>query len=161
MSPLLLGSIVGALFLFGLAGIFIPAVPGIALVFAGVLVYAVATGFTSISVPTVIGLGAAALLAWLADWFGAAAGARLGGGGKWTVLGSVVGLLVGLLTSGPLGVVIGAFLGALAGALYEGKTGGQAGRAAVFSVFGLLGATLVQFVLAVGIIAAFFAALIV
>ncbi|PIT98225.1 MAG: hypothetical protein COT71_01855 [Candidatus Andersenbacteria bacterium CG10_big_fil_rev_8_21_14_0_10_54_11] len=158
MSLFIIWFIVSLLFLAGLAGIFIPAVPGIALVFAGILVYAAVTGFAVISVPMVIVLSLIALLAWLADWFGPAAGARLGGGGKATILGSVIGLLLGLMMGSPLGIAPGAFLGALAGALYEGKSGSAASRAAVFSVLGLLGAAVVQFILALGMIAAFFVA---
>lgn len=155
MLPSLLWLIVSVLFLIGLAGIFIPALPGILLVFAGILLYAIATDFVTVTMFTVLALGGVALLAWLADWAGAALGARAGGGRWPTVLGSVAGMLVGLTTGGPLGMVVGAFLGALTGALYEGKDAAQAGRAALFSLVGLIGATVVQLVLALGMIGAF------
>lgn len=159
MSSLLLGGIVTSLFLVGLVGIFIPFLPGIAFVFAGVLVYALATDFTSISPVTVIVMGVVALLAWLADYYGSALGARWGGGKIYAMIGSIVGALAGALIAGPPALLIGAFLGALAGALIEGNSPLHAGRIAILSLIGTIGATIVQFMLGVSIIAAFLLAL--
>jgi len=146
---------VTTLFVLGLVGIFVPVVPGVGLVFAGVLLYAWATGWETISVAWVVGFGVVALLAWVADYIGAAAGAKYGGG-KWpTVLGSVIGAIAGLILGGPLGLFIGAFVGALGGALYEGQSMEKASRAALYAVVGMVGATVVQFLLAVTMILAF------
>lgn len=145
-----------ALFALGLVGIVVPVVPGVGLVFAGILFYAWATGWEAISVTWVAVFGVVALLAWVADYIGAAAGAKYGGG-KWpTVLGSVIGAIAGLILGGPLGLFIGAFAGSLGGALYEGKSMEKASRAALYSVIGMVGATVVQLVLAVTMIVAFF-----
>jgi len=144
-----------ALFGLGLVGIFVPVVPGVGLVFAGILFYAWATGWETISVTWVAVFGVVALLAWVADYIGAAAGAKYGGG-KWpTVLGSVIGAVAGLILGGPLGLFIGAFAGALGGALYEGQSMEKASRAALYAVIGMVGATVVQLVLAVAMILAF------
>jgi len=144
-----------ALFLLGIVGIFVPVVPGIGLVFGGVLLYAIATGFETISTATVIVFGVLTLLAWLADYMGAAIGAKYGGGKGPTVIGSMLGALLGLIFGGPVGLFVGAFVGALGGALYEGQTMEKASRAAIYSVIGMLGATVVQLILAVSIIVAF------
>lgn len=144
-----------ALFMLGLIGIFVPVVPGVGLVFAGILFYAWATGWEAIGVTWVAVFGMVALLAWVADYIGAAVGAKYGGG-KWpTVLGSVIGAVAGLILGGPLGLFIGAFLGALGGALYEGNSMEIASRAAMYSVIGMVGATVVQLVLAIAMIVAF------
>lgn len=148
------------LFCLGLMGIFIPAVPGIGLIFAGVLLFAWVTGFGVISTTTVIVVGIVALLAWLADYVGALMGAKMGGG-KWrTLAGTFLGGVLGLLAAGPAGLVLGVFIGAMVGAFSEGMSVEGASRAALLALVGLIGATFVQFVLAIGIIAAFLVAVI-
>ena len=159
MPSILLWLIVILMFLVGLAGIVIPFLPGIALIFGGVLVYAVATGFATISKSTLIIIGILTLIAWLADYYGGAVAARLGGGGKWAAAGSILGLICGLIIAGPVGLFVGAFIGALLGALYEGKDTQRAGTIALLSVVGTLGATVVQLLLGIAIILAFFLAL--
>ncbi len=132
----------------GLSGVFVPGLPGIALVFLGILFYSISTGFSSISVITVIALGVLVGLGALADYAGSAVGTKYGGGGRWAMLGTMAGAIVGALAGGVLGLVLGVFLGALGGALFEGKKMEHAGKAAVFSILGLLGSTIVQFALA-------------
>ncbi|MEX1112042.1 MAG: DUF456 domain-containing protein [Candidatus Andersenbacteria bacterium] len=145
---------ISLLFVIGLAGTIIPGVPGVGLVFAGVLVYGVVTDFTILSVPTVILFGIVAVLAWLADYAGSAVGSKLGGGNKKALAGTVIGAIVGAF-AGPLGIFIGAFLGSLTGVLLEGKNSHQAAKVAFYSVLGTLGATVIQFILALAMIIAF------
>jgi len=152
-----LGTIV--LFLLGLLGVVVPGLPGVALVFAGVLLYAVASDFTSISGSTVMVLGVVALIAYLVEYAGGLLGAKIGGGGRYTMLGIVLGAILGLIIGGPPGLVVGTVAGAMLGALTEGKTPAQAGRAAIYSVLGIVGAKLVQFVLAIAIIISFLVAI--
>jgi uncharacterized protein YqgC (DUF456 family) len=56
---------------------------------------------------------------------------------------------------GPLGLLVGAVIGAVVGALYEGKSIDKAGKVALFSLLGVLGAKIVQLVLALSVIVAF------
>ena len=154
MPSLLLWLIVTLLFTVGLAGTVIPLVPGIALILGGVLLYAFVTGFTTISVPTVVGSTLLAAIAWLADYYAGALGAKAAGGGKLAALGTFIGALVGII-GGPAGLLIGAFIGALIGALLEGKDGKHAHKIAFVSLIATAGATVVQFVIGVSIIIAF------
>jgi len=155
MAALVLWAITILLFAAGLIGVFVPALPGIGLVFAGALFYALATNFATVSNTTIIVFGVIALLAWLTDYLGAMVGARLGGGRAFTMLGMVMGAILGVFTGGPPGLVIGALVGALLGAMYEGKTAHQAGRAVLFSFLGMIGARVLQLLLAIGMIVAF------
>ncbi|MFH1354124.1 MAG: DUF456 domain-containing protein [bacterium] len=161
MSILLLWLIVAFLFITGLAGIFIPILPGVGLVFLGILIYAVATNFASISTATIIIFGVVAILAWLIEYIGAAIGVRAGGGGKFAMIGLIIGALLGFISAGPVGILAGMLLGSFLGATYEGSSTNKASRAALFSVLGLLGAKVLQLLLAVGIIVAFLAAVLI
>ena len=147
-----------ALFIIGLMGIAIPALPGIGFIFAGILLYAWATGFATISVPTVIILGVIGLLAVGMDYMGSAVGARWGGGKTKALIGTIVGAIVGM-TFSPIGIFIGAFLGGLAGALLEGQSSDKALKVALFSVIGVIGSSFMQFVLGLTMIVTFLVAL--
>jgi len=160
MASVLLWLAVVGLWLLGLLGIVVPVLPGIGLVFAGILLYAVATGFAQISVTTVVVFGVIALLAWLTTFYAGAIGAKVSGGGRYAAGGTLVGAIGGLLLVGPPGLLAGAFLGALAGATYEGRSPGQASRIAVLSLAGTLSAALIQLLLAVSMIIAFGLALV-
>ncbi len=145
--------------LLGLAGTIIPGLPGVGLIYLAILFYAIATSFTSISLATVVILGLLSIAALAANYAGSAFGSRYGGGKKWALAGTLIGAVAGAGV-GPLGIFIGAFLGALVGALLEGASHKQALTVAAYSVIGIIGSTLVQFLLAVILIITFFFAII-
>lgn len=159
MSPLILWLITLALFGFGLVGVFIPALPGIGLIFAGILFYGIVTDFAAIGLSTVVIFGVIGALALLANYAGSVVGARLGGGKGKTLLGTMIGAIGGLIVANVPGLIVGAFVGALVGALLEGKTSQQAAKIALASVLGILGATVVQFMLGIIMIIGFFIAI--
>ena len=161
MSLLLLWFIVAFFFIIGLIGVFMPLLPGVGLVFLGILIYAVATNFVSISATTVIIFGVVTILAWLIEYLGAVIGVKVGGGGKFAMLGLIIGALLGLISIGPIGLLVGMLLGAFLGATYEGSSANKASKAALFSVLGLLTAKTLQLLLAIGIIIAFITALLI
>lgn len=154
MSVIALWIVTLTLFLLGLLGVFIPAIPGLALIFAGILFYAVMTNFATISLNAILFFGLVVLLSWVAGFSGSLIGSRLGGGKRWAISGAMIGGLVGTLL-GPFGLMIGAFIGALAGALYEGQSGPAASRVAFWTIIGLIGATFMQFVVGLSLIIAF------
>ncbi|OGY30659.1 MAG: hypothetical protein A3C02_03790 [Candidatus Andersenbacteria bacterium RIFCSPHIGHO2_02_FULL_45_11] len=142
------------LFLLGVLGTLIPALPGIGLVYAGILIYAFADHFTAIEVSTVVYLGIAALIASGAQYFGSVWAAKSAGGKKKALVGTFVGALFGTM-AGPVGIFIGAFAGALVGALLEGSSPNTAARVAFQSMVGIIGGAIIQFLLSLALIAAF------
>ena len=161
MSALLLWSIVTAFFIIGTFGTIIPGLPGLGLVFAGVLFYGWATNWVPVSTTTIVVMGLFTLVASLADWYGSGFAAKLGGGKRKAFWGTLIGGLAGLLLGSAPGFLLGAFIGALVGALAEGKGPEQAGKIAVLSLVGILGARLMQLVFAIAIIIAFFIAIVI
>ena len=104
------------LVLVGIAGTILPALPGLPLVFAGMLLGAWAGDFAYIGVPTLVVLGVLTAFSLVVDFWATALGAkRVGASGK-AVAGAVIGTFVGIFF-GPIGLFAGPFIGALAGEL--------------------------------------------
>ena len=106
----------GVLVVIGLVGVVMPALPGIPLVFAGLLLAAWAGGFAKIGVFTLVVLGALTLLSLVIDFWATALGAKRVGASRKAVAGAMLGMLGGLVF-GPIGVFVGPFAGAVAGEL--------------------------------------------
>ena len=112
--------IAGALIVVGLAGVILPALPGLPLVFIGMLLAAWAGGFAKIGVATLVVLGILTLLSMAVDFWAAALGAKRVGASRLALIGALLGTLAGLFL-GPVGLFLGPFVGALAGELLHGR----------------------------------------
>lgn len=112
--------IAGLLILVGLAGIVLPALPGLPLVFAGMLLAAWAGGFTQLGVGTLVALGLLTLLSMAVDFWAAALGAKRVGASRMALVGAMLGTFAGVFL-GPVGLFVGPFAGALAGELLHGR----------------------------------------
>lgn len=126
-----------AVCLLGLAGLFLPVIPGSALVFVGIVLVAWADGFARIGFGTLAAVGVLAVAAALVDNLAGAIGARKLGASKWGVLGALVGLVAGL-AMGPLGVVIGPAAGALVAEYLVDRDFKRASKAGAGAVIGFL-----------------------
>lgn len=104
------------LILIGLAGTVLPALPGVPILLAGLLLIAWMDGFVAVSLNTMLWMGVLAVLSVVIDFIATAEGARRFGAGRLAILGATLGLLVGLFFGLP-GIVFGPFLGAVAGHL--------------------------------------------
>ena len=108
--------IAAAMILIGLIGTVLPALPGLPLVFGGMLVAAWTGDFQQVGIPMLVVLGILTLLSLGIDLWATALGAKRVGASRKAVIGAVLGT-VGGLAFGPLGLVLGPFAGALAGEL--------------------------------------------
>lgn len=95
--------IAGALIVVGLAGVILPALPGLPLVFIGMLLAAWAGGFAKIGVATLVVLGILTLLSMAVDFWAAALGAKRVGASRLALVGALLGTLAGLFL-GPVGL---------------------------------------------------------
>jgi len=80
----------------GFAGLLIPALPGILLIFAGLVFAAWAEGFAYVGWTTITVLAILTLSAWLLDTLAGLLGAQRFGAGKSGLLGAAAGTAVGL-----------------------------------------------------------------
>ena len=97
----------------GLAGLILPALPGMPLVFVGAVAIAAADGFTRVGYVSLAVLAVLAIAGMVLDHLAGVLGARRFGASRWGIIGSIAGLLVGLPFGLP-GIVFGPALGALA-----------------------------------------------
>lgn len=141
--------------LIGLAGIVLPALPGVILIFAGLALAAWAEGYQYVGAGTLVILGVLSLLAWALDWVAGSLGARRFGASRHAVVGAMLGALVGLFFGLP-GILLGPFLGAVIGELVARRDLGQAGRAGLGAWLGLLLGVAAKLAISISMIALFF-----
>ena len=158
MSTELLYVVAGLMVLLGLAGILLPALPGVPLMFAGMLLAAWAGGFAKISVLTVVLLGILTAIAVIADLLATLLGAKKFGASKTAIVGAGIGALVGLFF-GPVGLIVGPFLGALAGEMLSGSHWQQATHAGFGAALGFLLGTLAKIAISFAMLGLFVFAL--
>ncbi len=118
-------TVAAILVLIGLAGIILPALPGVPLVFVGLLVAAWTEGFERIGWLTLVVLGVLTVISLIIDVVSTVIGAKKVGASRMALIGSVIGTVVGLFFM-PIGLFVGPFLGALGGEYLHGRKLGQA-----------------------------------
>ena len=110
-----------AVMLAGLAGVFLPILPGVPLVFAGTLIYAWSTGFQVITIWNLIFFAVLAAISSAVDYIGGILTAKKYGASKYGLIGGVVGGILGLAILSIPGLIIGQLAGVILGELYFGK----------------------------------------
>jgi uncharacterized protein len=136
MEPFLL--VLGVLIIVaGIVSLALPLVPGVAIIFLGIVVVAWADDFTRIG-PMMLGaLLALTLVAMVADNVAGMFGAKRAGASGWGVFGAGVGALVGLPFGLP-GVILGPAIGALAFEYMKNPDLARAGKAGLGGLFGFV-----------------------
>jgi uncharacterized protein YqgC (DUF456 family) len=143
------------LFLVGMTGIIVPVMPGTPLIWLGMLLYGLLTGFSNLTVYFFIFQGLLALAAMAVDYAATAWGSRRFGGGKASLWGAVIGLLVGLFFL-PYGLLLGPFLGAFFAELIFTRQGVQALRSGIGALIGFWGGLSLKLLLGTVMIVWFF-----
>lgn len=123
--------------LVGIAGTILPALPGLPLVFFGLLLAAWHDGFTHVSGWTMGVLGFITAGAMLLDFVAGLLGTKVAGASKWAMLGAAIGTIVGIFFGLP-GLLFGPFVGALVAELIYRENLGEATRAGLGAWLGLL-----------------------
>lgn len=138
----------------GLAATFIPALPGLPIIWVAALVYGFATGFHAYGWLYLVVTGLVVLLVQVAEQLSRAWGAKRFGASKWGTWGAVIGSLAGLFFM-PLGLILGPFLGALVAELVGGRSMQEAVRAGWGGLVGVLGSVAINVLVAIGLIISF------
>ncbi len=138
----------------GLVGTIAPALPGVLLIFGGMLLAAWIDDFTRIGWPTLTLLGALTVLTFVADIVSSLLGARRVGASRQALYGSVIGGIVGI-PLGLAGLVLGPFVGAIAGELLAQRGIRAAAQVGFGTWLGLLVGTLAKVALAVAMLGVF------
>jgi uncharacterized protein len=143
----------------GVAGTVLPALPGVPLIFAGVLLAAWIDDFQRIGSVTLTVLGVLTAVGIVIDYVAAATTARRAGASRQGVIGAAVGTLAGIF-SGLWGLVFMPLLGAVVGELIANKDALTAGRVGVATWVGLLIAAAIKIAIAFAMVGVFTAALV-
>lgn len=153
----LLWLLAGLLVIAGLAGTVLPALPGVPLVFGGLLVAAWADDFQRVGWVVLVVLGVLTLASFAIDLAATALGAKRVGATKLAVIGAAVGALLGIFLGLP-GLILGPFVGAVAGELLSHGELRKATRAGVATWIGLLFGTVAKLALVFSMLGIFLAA---
>jgi len=127
----------GVLVLVGFAGILLPALPGLPLVFAGLLVAAWADGFERVGWLPLVLIGLLTALSFLIDFLATVYGAQRLGASGWALWGSALGTVAGLFFL-PIGLFLGPFIGAWVGEYWHSRRVGHATRVGLGTWLGIL-----------------------
>ncbi len=147
-----------ALIVLGVAGTILPALPGVTLVFGGILLAAWIDHFTRIPGWLVAVFALLTLIAWAVDYFAAVAGAKKAGASKLAIAGAAIGTLVGIVT-GLWGLLFLPLVGAALGEFVARRDVYRAGHVGIATWIGLLVGTAVKLAIVFAMVGAFVAAL--
>ena len=136
----------GVLIVAGMAGAVLPAIPGVPLVFAGMLLAAWTDHFQHVGALTLSVLGILALVAILIDFVAGLLGARRVCASGRALWGATFGTLIGLFFGLP-GLLLGPFVGAVVGELSTGSKVEKATKVGIGTWLGLLFGTLAKLAL--------------
>lgn len=135
-----------AIMIVGLAGVILPVLPGIPLIFAAAALYGIVTGFSGIGLNMILILAGLTVFGLVVDYLANYLSVRKMGGGRAGAVGAVIGLMVGVWL-GLVWIVILPFVLAVAFELLAGKEGRSAFKAGLGAMVGLLFGGLLRFVI--------------
>jgi uncharacterized protein YqgC (DUF456 family) len=145
------------LVLAGLAGTVVPLLPGVPMVFGGLLLAAWAEGFLRVGAWPLVAIGALALLSLGIDFVATLLGAKKVGASPQALVGATIGGIVGIFLGIP-GLLLGPFIGAVAGEFHARRKLDQAGMVGLGTWLGLLIGAIAKIVVAFLMIGIFLAA---
>jgi len=152
-------ALVVILFVAGIAGTVLPALPGTLFIFLAFLLGAWIDNFQVIETSTVIIAGVICALAQILDYVAGILGAKRAGASKEAIIGALIGTVAGVL-SGFVGLLFFPLIGAFAGEYIAISDIRRAGNVGVATWLGMLIGAVVKLVLAFTTIGLFIFALV-
>jgi uncharacterized protein YqgC (DUF456 family) len=150
----------------GLAGTVLPALPGTAFIFGGILLAAWIDDFERVGTWPLVAVGVLAVLSWLLDYVAGLLGARRAGASRLALVGAAAGTVLGLFM-GVVGVLFMPLVGAAVGEALARRreadrlgAGRQAVKVGVATWLGMMAGMLAKVVLSFVMIGIFVAALV-
>lgn len=140
--------------LLGLLGVFLPLLPGVPLLFGGMLLAAWLDDFARVGTPTVAILAVLTLAAWLLETLASVWGVQRAGASGMAIAGAGVGAFLGIFAGLP-GLILGPVVGAICGEYLARRDHRTAARAGIAAGIGLLVAIVAKLAIAVTMLAVF------
>ena len=150
--------IAGILIVAGLVGSILPNLPGIPVMFGGMLLAAWVGHFQKIPLWVIVFLGVLAAFSIVFDFLAGTWGAKKYGASKAAVWGALLGTIVGIFFGIP-GLILGPFIGAVLGQLLSGSAVDHAAKVGFGTWIGLLIGTAIKLAVAFMMLGTFVLAL--
>src|SRR5574340_319198 len=125
--------------LIGMAGIILPIIPSIPLIWIGTFLYAVFTHFEKITWMVLLTFALLTIFSIVLENLGNVYGAKRFGATRWGIVGSVIGTGVGFYFGGPIGLILGPIVGTVIFELIGGKGYKGALKSGLGNFVGFLG----------------------
>lgn len=149
-----------ALIAVGVAGVLLPALPGIVFVYGGIVLGAWIGRFEQVGVGTVVALGVLAAVGMIVDCAAGALAAQRAGASRQGLVGAALGTVAGAFT-GLIGLVLLPLAGAAIGEFIARRDALRAGRVGLATWLGLVAGAVAKLAIVFTMLGVFVAALIV
>lgn len=160
MSPTLLWLASVVLIVLGLLGTVLPALPGTALVLAGIVLGAWIDDFAHVGWPSLTLITLLAVLAWALEYVAGLLGAKRAGASRQALIGAALGTVAGIFM-GLVGILFMPLLGAAAGEYLARRDQRHAVKVGLWTWLGLMAGLLAKVVIAFMMVGIFIAALLI
>ena len=138
--------------LVGMAGIIVPIIPSIPLIWLGAFLYAIFTHFEKITWMLLLIFALLTIFSIVLENLGNVYGAKKFGATRWGIIGSVVGTGVGFYIGGPVGLILGPIVGTVVFELIGGKGYKGALKSGLGNFVGFLGGSIIKLIVGLTII---------
>lgn len=139
----------------GMAGIIVPIIPSIPLIWLGSFIYAIFTHFEKITWVVLLIFALLTIFSIVLENIGNVYGAKRFGATKWGIIGSIVGTGVGFYAGGPIGLILGPVIGTIVFEFIGGKGYKGALKSGLGNFVGFLGGSILKFVVGLAMIIVF------
>ena len=148
-----------ALIVIGVAGVVLPALPGIAFVYGGIVLAAWIGGFKQVGAGTVIALGVLAAIGMAIDYVATTIAAQRAGASRYGLIGAAIGTIAGVFT-GLIGIFFMPLVGAAVGEYIARRDALRAGKVGLATWLGLIAGIVAKLAIVFAMVGVFVAALI-
>jgi uncharacterized protein YqgC (DUF456 family) len=154
-------TLAGILIVAGFVASILPNLPGIPVMFGGMLLAAWVGHFDKIPVWVIVLLGVLAAFSIVFDFLAGTWGAKRYGASAAAVWGALIGTIVGMFIAFPIGLLFGPFVGAVLGQLISGSKLDHAAKVGFGTWIGLLIGTAIKLAVAFMMLGTFVLALLI
>lgn len=149
MASTFLFIIFSAIIFLGIFMVFVPMLPALLFMFVMATIFAVISGFATITFGQLAILFGIFVLSVLSDSLSGILGAVWSGASRRAIIFGILGALLGFILLPPLGGLVGIFVGVLVAELWQGKSEKRALKAATGSLIGTVAGMLINLILAI------------
>lgn len=139
----------------GMAGIIVPIIPTMPLIWLGAFLYAVFTHFEKVTWMILLVFALLTIFSIVLENLGNVYGAKKFGATKWGIIGSIVGTGAGFYMGGPIGLILGPVVGTVIFELIGGKGYKGALKSGLGNFVGFLGGSVIKIIIGLVMISLF------